>query len=68
MTEPGTGPVPVPDFTGGSGTGSGAKFISGRVLVWMHIFIIFLTVDDVITVPFAYTQHTREIWYGNNFK
>ena len=38
VTEPGTGPVPVqvPDLTGGSGTGSGtgAKFSSGRVLVW----------------------------------
>ena len=33
MKEPGTGPVPVPvpDFTGGSGTS--AKFSSGRVLV-----------------------------------
>ena len=31
MTEPGTGRVPVPDCTGGSG--SGAKFSSGRVLI-----------------------------------
>ena len=37
MTEPGSGTsvslLPLPDFTGDSGTGSGAKFNSGRVLV-----------------------------------
>ena len=39
VKEPGAGPVPVPvpvlDFTGGSGTssGTGAKFSSGRVLI-----------------------------------
>ena len=36
VTEPGTQvPVPVPDFTGGSGSGTGAKFRSGRVLTQM---------------------------------
>ena len=48
MTGPGTGtgdrewyhlPVPVPDFTGDSGTvsGTGAKFSSGRVLVQTYL-------------------------------
>ena len=41
MTEPGTGTgtsdslLTVPDFNGDSGTGSGAKFSSGRVVVYL---------------------------------
>ena len=39
MTEPGTGTsdslLPLPDFTGDSVTGSGAKFSSSRVLVYI---------------------------------
>ena len=37
MTEPGSGTSVslLPDFTGDSGTGSGAKFNSGRVLVYL---------------------------------
>ena len=51
-------PVPVPDFTGGSGTGSctGAKFSSGRVLSPIKIQDLLLKIMNQV-VRFQYSCH-----------